>query len=137
VVSDALTSQVDLFATLAAAAGCPLPPGSAPDSYNLLPVWRDGAPSPRRTLVHNTYKDVYALRHDHWLLVAAPSGTHTKVPEWFTQAERLPPPHGLPGELFDLSQDPGQRQNVYADHPGVVADLTAKLNETRARGQVR
>ena len=136
-VSDALVSQIDLFATLAAAAGAALPPGSAPDSYDLLPVWRDGAPNPRRTLVHNTMKDVYALRHEQWLLVAAPSGTHSPVPEWFAKAEGLPGPHGQPGELFDLGKDPGQRRNLHADHPEVVAELTAKLNDLRAKGQVR
>lgn len=137
VVSEALVSQIDLFATLAAAAGAPLPPRSAPDSYDLMPVWRDGAPSPRRTLVHNTVRDVYALRHEQWVLIAAPSGTHTPVPEWYAKAENLPGPHGRPGELFDLSRDPGQRQNVYADHPEVVAELSEILNALRAGGQVR
>jgi hypothetical protein len=125
------------FATLAAAAAAPLTPGCAPDSYDLPPVWKSGAPNPRRTLVLNTFKNVFALRHEQWLLIAAPSGTHSPVPDWFARAEGLPPPHGQPGELFDLGKDPGQGRYFHTDHPEVVADLTAKLNDVRARGQVR
>jgi len=136
-VSDALISQVDLMATLAAVAGCELPPDSAHDSYNLLPVWKEGAPSPRRSIVHNTNKGAYALRHDQWVLIAAPSGTHTGVPAWFADADGLPAAHGQPGELFDLSQDLGQRRNLHAENPGVVAELTTLLAKIRARGQVR
>jgi len=136
-VSDALISQVDLMATLAAVVGYDLPAGRAEDSYNFLPVWKDGAPSPRRTLVHNTHKDAYALRHDQWVLIAAPTGTHTAVPGWWIEAEGLPAASGQAGELFDLSRDLGQRRNVYAEKPEVVADLTARLQEIRGRGQVR
>ena len=136
-VSDALISQIDLLATLAAAAGATLPPGSAPDSYDMLPVWRDGAPSPRTELVHNTHKDVFAIRRGQWVLIAAASGTHTPVPEWFAKSEGLPASLGLPGELFDLARDPGQRTNVYAEHPDVVAELTKALDALKAAPQVR
>lgn len=136
-VSEALISQIDLLATLAAAAGAPLPPGSAPDSYDLMPVWRDGAPSPRTQLVYNTNKDVYAVRRDQWVLIAAPSGSHTPVPDWFAKAEKLPSSLGLPGELFDLAKDPGERINIYADHPEVVAEMTETLAKLKAAPQVR
>ena len=43
-----------LFATLAAIVDHALPAGVAEDSHDLLPVWKQNAPSPRRSIVHNT-----------------------------------------------------------------------------------
>jgi len=63
-VSGALMGQMDLFATIAAAIGVPVPEDAAVDSYNLLPVWTEAAPSPRRSIVHNTFPEVYAIRHE-------------------------------------------------------------------------
>jgi arylsulfatase A len=136
-VTSALTSQVDLMATLAAAVDLPIPPGTAHDSHNLLPVWKSPATaSPRRTIVHNTNANGYALRHDQWLLVAAKTGAVSKVPAWFDPANGYMP-HNQPGELYDLSRDLAQRQNLYAAQPAKVAELQALLAQVRAKGQVR
>lgn len=135
-VSEALISQVDIFATLAAAVGAVIPASHAPDSHNLLAVWRDNAASPRRTLIHNTIKGTYAVRHDHWLLVDAASGAHTKVPDWFTQ-ENGYAEDDQPGELYNLRTDLAQKKNLYAQEPGKVHELRALLDSLRARSQVR
>jgi arylsulfatase A len=135
-VSDAMTHQVDIMATLAAATGFKLPAGVAEDSYNLLPVWKDRAPSPRRSMVHNTQPDNYAVRHDQWVLIAARTGAVSRVPPWFDE-ENGYTAHDEPGELFDLSKDLGQRNNLYAKHPAKVAELQALLTQIRAKGQAR
>jgi arylsulfatase A len=136
-VTDALASQVDLMATLAAALGVELPADSAHDSHNLLPVWKaPRTPSPRRTIVHNTNANGYALRHDHWLLVAARTGAVSAVPAWFNSAHGYAA-HDHPGELFDLARDLAQRHNLYGEQPAKVAELQALLAQVRAKGQVR
>jgi arylsulfatase A len=135
-VSDALTSQVDLLATLAAAVGADLPADAAHDSYNLLPVWTDGAASPRHTIVHNTTKNGYAIRHDQWLLITAKTGAVSQVPEWFDR-ENGYAKNDQPGELYDLSDDLSQKKNLYDAQPEKVAELRTLLEEVRAKGQVR
>lgn len=136
-VSDALVSQIDLMATLAAAAGAELPANSAHDSHNLLPVWKGGGgPGPRRTLVHNTVADTYAIRHENWVLIAHRTGAHTPVPEWFNQ-ENGYKRNDQPGELYDLAADLAQKHNLYSSRPDKVAELTKRLAEVRAQGQVR
>jgi arylsulfatase A len=132
----ALVSQVDLMATFASISGFKLPDGSAEDSHDLLPVFKFGAPSPRRTIVHNTSANSYALRHDQWLLVAAKTGAVSKVPVEFDQTNHYTP-HDQPGELFDLSRDVAQRDNLYTKEPKIVAELGALLKTVRQRGQVR
>ena len=135
-VSPALVSQVDIMATLAAITGFPLPADTAHDSHNLLKVWKSDAPSPRHTIVHSTNANGYALRHDQWLLVATKTGAISKVPAGFDAAHDYTA-HDQLGELFDLSRDLAQRDNLYARQPEKVAELRALLEQVRAKGQVR
>ena len=97
-VNDQLISQIDIMATLAAVTGSDLPKGAAEDSYNLLPVWTEGAPSPRTTLVHNTPANRYAIRHDDWLLIDNTSGGVSRVPDWFN--EKFNFRHGCDGPMI-------------------------------------
>lgn len=135
-VSDALISQVDIFATLAAIVGHPLPAGAAEDSYDLLEVWRQNAPGPRRSIVHNTLAGAYAVRHDHWVLIANKTGAHSPVPAWFDKENGYTKNQGA-GELYDLRADLAQKHNLFANEPATVKELTTLLESIRAKGQVR
>ena len=135
-VSDALLSQIDLFATIAAVVGAEIPAGSAEDSHDQLSLLRGGETSARASLVHNTFEGGYALRQGDWVLIDAPTGAVTQVPRWFDEANGYTK-HNHPGELYNLRTDPGQRQNVYAEHPDKVTGLRAELRRIRAEGEVR
>jgi len=135
-VSGALMSQVDIYATIAAIVRHPLPAGVAEDSHDLLTVWKQNTPSPRRSIVHNTMADAYAIRHDHWLLIANKTGAHSKVPAWFDE-ENGYTKNRDPGELYDLRADLPQKHNLYSAEPAKVTELTTLLADIRARGQVR
>jgi arylsulfatase A len=133
-VTDALVSQVDLMATLAAATGAELPPDAAADSHNLLPwlIGRFAAP-PRTTLVHNTNPKQYAIRHGEWLLVDGPTGVmepkqRSAPPAWL-EKHGYPPEDDQPVELYDLEQDVGQRHNIAAEQPQRVAELRTRLEQ--------
>jgi arylsulfatase A len=70
------------------------------------------------------------------VLITAKTGAITKVPAWFNEANGYRT-HSLPGELYNLKTDPAQHQNLYDDQPERVRELTALLEQIRARGQVR
>jgi arylsulfatase A len=135
-VSDALISQVDLMATIAAIIGYKLPPDTAHDSYDLLGVWKAESASPRRSIVHNTIAGAYAIRHDQWVLIATKTGAHSQVPAWFDREDGYAK-HAHPGELYDLSTDLAQKKNLYREVPAKVHELTLLLAQIRAKGQVR
>ncbi|TWT38615.1 sulfatase family protein [Blastopirellula retiformator] len=135
-VNDALISQVDVLASVAAIVGSPLPENSAEDSYDMSKVWTEKAKSPRQSIVHNTMAGRYAIRDGDWLLITANSGAHSKVPAWFDQ-ERGYLQDDLPGELYNLKLDVAQKHNLYADHGDKVKELTTKLKQIQANGQVR
>ncbi len=130
-VSDGLLSQVDLFATLAAATGAGIPPGSAEDSLDQLPLLEGKRGSARTEIVHNTHADGYALRQGNWVWVDAPSATISKVPEWFIEAEGLV--EDRPGGLYDLATDPGQRRDLQDAHPDRAAAMQRRLDLLRGR----
>ncbi|MFH5802665.1 arylsulfatase [Alienimonas sp. DA493] len=136
--TDALTSQVDLFATVAEATGSELPSDAAAadgtryqDSYSLLPVLKGAETSGREAIVHNTFNNAYALRQGDWLLIDAKTGHHSGVdPKWFAK-------HDTPREtgdvhLYNLAEDVGQRHDLAAERPEKTAALRAALDAARA-----
>ncbi len=135
-VSDALVSQIDFLATIANIVGFDLPNDSAQDSHNLIPVWKDNAPSPRHSIVHNTNANAYAVRHEDWVLIANKTGAHSAVPAWFDE-ENGYTKNDQPGELYNLREDLSQKKNLYAEKPEKVLELTALLKQIQANGQVR
>jgi len=133
--SGALVSQIDLMATLAAILNIELPGDQAADSLNQLPVFEGDAVFARRTLVHNTFEDHYAIRHRDWVLIDAGSGYTKERPELTAWEKR----HGYgddpsPVELYDLSGDLAQRNNLAERFPDKVAELKALLARIRDQG---
>lgn len=141
-VSHGLISQVDIMATVAAAAGIEVPTDAAHDSFNQLPTWVEGKPSARTEIVHNTFKGAYAVRRGDWLLVdqKARNGRHAGsdrvVPKWYDEKFGYTMSE-TPGELFNLAEDPSQKNNLYAQLPDRVDELKALLQTIQRKGQVR
>ncbi len=131
-----LVSQVDIMSTIAAIVDFELPDDAADDSHDLTELLRGEAATPRISIVHNTKADHYAIRRENWVLIDAPTGRISAVPEWFDQANGYQK-HDQPGELYDLAQDISQRKNLFAEKPDVVSELQSLLRHTRERGEVR
>ena len=134
VQTDALISQVDLMATIAAIVEYPLPENAAHDSYNQLPVLKTNVREVRKQHVHNTRSNSYAMRSEQWLLINAKSGYVSNVdPSWLSRRQ-YPKDSLEPVELYDLSQDQGQRNNLATTYPHVVQELQQQLFRIQKRG---
>lgn len=133
-VSEALVSQIDVLATIAAIVGCDLPDDSGEDSLNQLPLLQGQAESARDTLVHNTYPNGFAIRQGDWVLIDASSGAVSKVPPWFDEANGYAK-NTQPGELYNLQEDLAQKKNLFAANSEKVAELRASLTTVRTQGQ--
>ncbi len=123
-VSDALISQVDFPATLAALVGQKPAPGALRDSENLLPVLLGQSKQGRREVV--LHASLQALRQGQWKFIP-PGQTRENLGPWKTT--KIP----APGLLFDLSADIGETQNLAEKYPERVKALSARLAEIRAR----
>lgn len=123
VVND-LGSALDLFATAAALAGVTLPAGDVLDGYDLTPVLTRGEASPRQEIFYYWDSELRAVRRDRYKAHFITSGAYG---EGEARTVHSPP------LLFDLAVDPGERHDIAAAHPEIVAELTA-LAERHRRG---
>lgn len=139
-VSERLVSQTDIFATLAELLDFRIPRDSAEDSFSFLDeIVPDREVDERRTLAiyHTGTSHKFALRHNGWVLINAPSGDNgEQEPEWFRK-ERGVVPHDEPVELFNLKRDPQQLKNLSAEFPEKVTALQRLLTEVIESGRTR
>lgn len=134
-VSEALVSQIDIMATLAAVVGFELPKEAAEDSHNLLPLWKgETAESPRRHHIHNTHAHSFAIRSDGWTLIEGKSGYHSgRYQDW--EKRRKVEAEAKGGKhLFHIQEDMGQGKNLIEQNPEKAAELSALMKKLREQG---
>ena len=107
-------SGLDLLATAAALAGAKLPADRLLDGVDLGPALRGAGPGIRNELFYYWDSELRAVRKGKYKAHFVTSGAY---------GEGQPRTEHNPPLLFDLSVDPGERFNIAADHPDVVADL--------------
>ncbi len=132
--SEALVSQIDLMATIAAMLGYDLPNNAAEDSHNLLPLLKGESTTVRSTHVHNTFAGQYAIRHGQWLLINAKDGYGSGRNQQWEEKRGYPPDDEAPVELYNLADDIGQKTNLAAKYPAKVKELQALLKRIREQG---
>lgn len=120
---------VDWMATIAAIVGHKLPDDAAEDSYDLGPTLRDPSRAVREDVVHHSGGGMFAIRRGEWkLIVGRGSGGWTRV----KAAEEDPP-----AQLYHLTDDPQEQNNLYNQWPEIVRQLTERLESYRQRGRSR
>ncbi len=129
--SDRLVCLTDLMATCADLTGAPLPAGAGEDSVSFLPTLSGTAQPARTPIVHHSISGHFALRDGPWkLLLARGSGGWTSPTEVQALKEGLPPV-----QLYHLGNDSGERTNLAAKNPAVVARLSVTLAQLVALGR--
>jgi arylsulfatase A-like enzyme len=123
-VSDALLSQVDIYASMAALAGVDLDNDEAVDSRNQLDAWLGDSDKGREYLLEESVGTL-SLRDGDWKYIAPYSGAPGL--EWVEVDKSIEGGFELEPQLFDLSIDPGERMNLASDHPDRVALMQAEL----------
>ena len=131
-VSDAVISQVDLVATLAALAGAEVPSGAAPDSRNLLPALLGRTTAGRDQVVQQS-SDGLALRRGPWKYVAAGNRSNWAYDRHNLGETSLNVAALSPEEyLFNLDEDPGETTSLANERPDLLEELRALLERERA-----
>jgi arylsulfatase A-like enzyme len=122
-VSDALVSQVDLLASLAALAGRDVPAGEARDSTNQLKALLGEDPHGRDHIVQHAGR--LALREGRWKYIE-PSQGPARNEQTNTELANDPAP-----QLYDLDTDIGETRNVAAQQPERVRAMAERLAAIR------
>ncbi len=105
--------SLDLYPTIVAAAGCPVPPQRALDGVNLLPYLTGKRSGPPHDRLYWRYRGKAAIRLGNWKLVRNR--------------------HGGDWELYDLGRDLGERHNLAARHPELVQRLREEWEKLNAQ----
>ena len=113
-VVERMVTSLDLFPTIAGLCGAAVPDDRDLDGAPIgaLAGLGGDAPDPDRPFVYILDGSIEAIRSGRWKL-------HVRK----RRRELL--------ELYDLSSDAGETTDVHADHPDVVARLTALLEDAR------
>jgi len=128
---DQLVGLGDFMATCADILGVELPENAGEDSVSMLSLLQGRTEQPTRdSLVHHSVSGKFALRQGDWVFVDHATGGDRGEPDWFRR-ERGYEAHNQPGELFNLREDPAERDNAYAAHPDLVQDMKKTLEQIK------
>jgi hypothetical protein len=123
---------VDFFRTCADILDAKLPDTAAEDSVSLLPALEGRAKEPLHpAIVHHSNNGSFSIREGKWKLELCPdSGGWSELRPGSTAAKALPAV-----QLYDLSSDIGEKENIEAKNPELVRRLTGLLDKYIADGR--
>ncbi|MBU7579404.1 MAG: arylsulfatase, partial [Porphyrobacter sp.] len=130
-VSDALMTQVDLLASLAALTGASLRDDVAIDSQNMIAAWLGQSRTGRSWLFKESVAG-FAIREGALKYIAPMRNPEQAA---FVAGKGIESAASRQPQLYDLSGDIGERRNLAAGRPADVARLAALLAEVE--GQTR
>ena len=119
--SDELICSVDMLATSAAILGEKLTGDAGPDSFNFLPalLGQTGGKPIRNHLVEDSRRK--SIRQGSWKFIAAGKNKDGNAT----------------AELYDLSNDLGEKNNIADKHPEKVKELAALLDRATTESRTR
>ncbi len=138
-VSGQLLSLTDIMATCAALTNASPPATAAEDSFNMLPVMlgTHGSESLRPFMLQQTWTLKMSIRQGHWKYLdhqGSGGNNYDGDGRWSMKPYALVDQEpDAPGQLYDLEADPGETNNLYSQHPRVVAELKSLLEAKMRR----
>lgn len=130
--SPQLVCLTDFMATVADILDAPLPADAAEDSFSFLPALRgESSPQDRKSVVHHSINGSFALREGAWKLELCGGSGGWSDPRPGTPAEKA-----LPNtQLYHLATDIAEKNNLQAEKPELVAQMTTELEKIVADGR--
>ena len=128
--TDEAICLTDLIATCATVVGAELPYDAGQDSYNILPALlgekQDGPI--REAIVHHSGAGVFAIRQGEWKLILGSKGAgyHDGSPK-----------ASSPGQLYNMADDPYEKNDLWAKRPEIVKRLTKLLEKYKKQDHSR
>jgi arylsulfatase A len=121
VVNHEMACSMDLFNTALTLAGVSIPNDRLMDGVDMTPMLLGRGPSRRNLMFYYRTDQLYAVRKGPYKLhLVTAMGYSTEPPQG----------HSTP-VLFQLENDPGERFDVAAEHPDVVADILHEVEAHR------
>jgi arylsulfatase A len=135
-LSDEVVSTIDLYASLATLTGAKIPQDAARDTMDVLgALLGEKNARGREELVQqdNGTGGTFGFRSENWKLLRHDSGKARHLVVERAIANTDVPPY----QLFDLSVDPGESEDLFSTRPEVASRLQARLDEIIESGRTR
>jgi len=130
-VIDTLFSQIDIYASLAKLVNVDVSQGEAMDSLDTLDVMLGTSSESLRVELIEENVVTPALRDGNWKLIpAVPKGKKGG----FLEDKGIEGGRKTVPQLYDLSVDPGEQNNLAEEQPERVAAMTARIAEIMEAG---
>ena len=112
-----------------------LPDEAGPDSFSLLPVLLGKQPDEqpiRPSFVMASGNRTMTVRIGDWKLIEGLGSGG------FSKPAKVKPSEGGPtGQLYNLTNDPDESDNLFVENPDIVARLRAELKRVERSGRSR
>ncbi len=116
--TDALFSQVDLFASIASMLGLNIDKNAAPDSKDMSDVLLGKKDKGRDTLLQESFTK--ALRLENWKYIKP-----AEKSAWINKKKNIEDGHSLEHQLYNLEQDIAEQNNIADKNPKKVNEMKA------------
>jgi len=120
-VNNALWSQVDIMASLAALTQTKIPEGQAKDSENMLSVVLGREEEGREYLLTEAF--TFSLRWNNYKYIAPQTNNF----DWIKERKGIEGGISDQPQLYNLIDDPGEQTNIAETHPDVLMKLEKEL----------
>ncbi|MHC4877449.1 MAG: sulfatase family protein [Planctomycetota bacterium] len=123
--ADTTICLTDVYATVADVLGKPVPAKAAADSFSFAAALSgQPATTTRPFVLNHSAAGMFAVRDGRWKLVLGNGSGGRQQPRG--------KPFERPYQLFDLSADPGETQNIIDQHPEVAQRLESAVETMRS-----
>lgn len=121
----------DLMATAAELTGQALPENAGEDSYSLVPLFEQQPGYQRTATVHHSIEGEFAIRQGDWKLALCPGSGGWSAPSPLDAGIDTLPPF----QLFNLSDDPVEQNNLINQHAALADSLKHLLTQYIQQGR--
>lgn len=127
--SNALFSHLDFYASFADLVDYDLKAGEAVDSENVLAALTGASQKGRQEMVEEAFTMSY--RKGDWKYIE-PIAKKKRIPNFMDLNKNIEGGLSHDVQLYDLSKDPSEKNNVAADYPALITELQNKLDSIKA-----
>lgn len=128
---EGLVCLSDLFATFADMTGYGISDNEGEDSWSFWPLLDGSGSTSRPDIVHHSIDGYFSLRSGKWKLLFCPGSGGWSYPT-MKDVEKGDFPDV---QLYDMETDPSEKENVYAQHPYIVKELTERMRRYLEEGR--
>ena len=129
-VSDSLTSQIDIYASIAQLLNIELNNDEAIDSQNKLNSFFNANEKARNELIEET-PFTLSIRENNWKYIRPVK----RIPKFIKTKKNINSGTSIGVQLYNLDKDPHELINVASEHPTIVARLEQKIKNTEKQNK--